>query len=73
MHLESLRAQTATIHGTELEFAAGETIHTENSYKHTLRGFQALARSAGWQPVEVWTDKADLVSLHLLRACGGID
>ena len=67
MHLESLRAQTATIDGTPVEFAAGETIHTENSYKHTISGFQDLARSAGWQPVDVWTDKANLVSLHLLQ------
>ena len=68
MHLESLRAQTAVVDGTVIEFAAGETIHTENSYKHTIAGFQALARSAGWSPVSCWTDDAALVSLHLLQA-----
>ena len=35
---------------------AGETIHTENSYKYTVESFQALAASAGWSPVAVWTD-----------------
>ena len=67
MHLESLRAQTAVIAGTPVHFAAGETIHTENSYKHSIAGFQALARSAGWTPTAHSTDAAGLVSLHLLQ------
>ena len=50
MHLESLRAQTAVVDGTVIEFAAGETIHTENSYKHTIAGFQALARVGRVEP-----------------------
>ena len=68
MHLESTRAQTATLAGTPIDFAEGETIHTENSYKHTVEGFQAMARASGWDPASVWTDQAGLVSLHLLRA-----
>jgi dimethylhistidine N-methyltransferase len=67
MHLESLRAQTVLIGSTPIHFADGETIHTENSYKHTIAGFQALARSAGWTPADYWMDEAGLVSLHLLR------
>jgi L-histidine N-alpha-methyltransferase len=67
MHLESLRDQTAVVGGVPIDFAAGETIHTENSYKHTIPGFQALARSAGWSPAQWWTDPNGLVSLHLLR------
>jgi L-histidine N-alpha-methyltransferase len=72
MHLESTHAQTATLAGTAIGFAAGETIHTENSYKHTIEGFQALARTAGWEPATVWTDPAGLVSLHWLRSGGGL-
>ena len=68
MHLESLLAQTVMICGMPIHFGAGETIHTENSYKHTIAGFQALARAAGWLPAEVWTDEDGMVSLHLLRA-----
>jgi dimethylhistidine N-methyltransferase len=67
MHLESLRAQTVIIAGTPVHFRAGETIHTENSYKHTIAGFQALAQRAGWTPAAHWTDEAGLVSLHLLQ------
>jgi uncharacterized SAM-dependent methyltransferase len=37
-------------------FEAGETIHTENSYKYTVEGFSDLARTAGWATEEVWTD-----------------
>ncbi len=67
MHLESLRAQVAHVAGVSFSFTAGETIHTENSYKHTINGFQALAVSAGWRPDRVWTDDRALFSLHLLR------
>ena len=66
MHLESRAAQTVHLAGTAIGFAEGETIHTENSYKHTVEGFQALARQAGWQPRQVWTDEAALFSVHAL-------
>ena len=66
MHLESLQPQTATIGDAVIHFAAGETIHTENSYKHTVAGFQALAASAGWTPRRVWTDPQALFSIHLI-------
>ena len=58
MHLVSLRAQTVQVAGQTIRFAAGETIHTENSYKHTIPGFAALAEAAGWQTEAVWTDPA---------------
>ncbi len=67
MHLVSRRAQTIHIAGRRIRFAAGETIHTENSYKHTLTGFQNFARAAGWNPVQSWTDPARLFSVHLLE------
>ena len=34
-----------------IDFRAGETIHTENSYKYSVESFGALARGAGWTPV----------------------
>src|SRR3546814_20476405 len=49
MHLESREEQTVTIPGRRFHFAAGETIHTENSYKYTPAGFAAPA-SAGRRP-----------------------
>src|SRR5579863_10463757 len=39
MHLVSRHAQTVRIAGQQIRFDAGETIHTENSYKHTAERF----------------------------------
>jgi len=68
MHLISLRDQTASIDGLAISFADGETIHTENSHKYTIGGFQALAGSAGFTPKAVWHDANNLFSLHWLEA-----
>jgi uncharacterized SAM-dependent methyltransferase len=42
--------------GGERRFAAGERIHTENSYKYTPEGFEALLRRAGYRETICWTD-----------------
>ena len=67
MHLESLKDQAVTVAGRTFEFHAGETIHTENSYKYTVESFRALAESAGWRPVACWTDKNDWFAVHALK------
>jgi dimethylhistidine N-methyltransferase len=54
MHLVSRSAQTAHLAGHEIRFAAGETIHTENSYKYTPEMFVDLARRAGWKIAARW-------------------
>jgi L-histidine Nalpha-methyltransferase len=56
MHLASTRRQTVRVGGMAIEFRAGETIHTENSYKYTIDSFQALAAGSGWSPLKDWTD-----------------
>ncbi|HEX4262098.1 MAG TPA: L-histidine N(alpha)-methyltransferase [Acetobacteraceae bacterium] len=66
MHLVSRRAQSATVGGRVIRFARGETIHTENSYKHTEAEFAALAAAAGWHRQRLWTDADRLFSIHLL-------
>jgi dimethylhistidine N-methyltransferase len=66
MHLESRTAQNVLVCDRVISFAAGETIHTESSYKYTVESFQALAAEAGWSPVEVWTDPKGYFSLHAL-------
>lgn len=70
MHLVSERDQIAHLNGGVLRFAAGETIHTENSYKYAPQAFRILAEAAGWRPVRLWTDQDQLFSLHLLAAGG---
>jgi dimethylhistidine N-methyltransferase len=66
MHLVSKRRQSFRAAGRVFEFSAGETIHTENSYKYTLEYFTALARGAGWTPVGLWTDAGTNFSIHAL-------
>jgi dimethylhistidine N-methyltransferase len=66
MHLASCRRQKVRVAGRTFEFRAGETIHTENSYKYSIDGFVALARGAGWVRQKTWTDSDGLFSLHQL-------
>jgi L-histidine Nalpha-methyltransferase len=68
MHLISRVAQTARAAGAVFEFAAGETIHTENSYKFGIEEFQDIARLAGFRPAAVWTDAARWFGVHYLIA-----
>ncbi len=65
MHLASTKRQKVKLSGTTIEFCAGETIHTENSYKYSIESFQALARGSGWSPLKVWSD--GLFSVHAIR------
>ena len=66
MHLVSRGAQKMRVDGELFEFAPGETIHTENSYKYTAQEFQSLARTAGWQPEALWSDEDGLFNVHYL-------
>ena len=67
MHLDSRRAQTVRVAGQRFAFSAGESIHTENSYKYRVDEFQRLATQAGFAPVQTWTDAAGLFSVHVLQ------
>ena len=67
MHLVSRREQQVRIAGHTIQFAHGETIHTENSYKYAPEHFAGLAEAAGWHCAELWTDPRHLFSLHLLE------
>jgi dimethylhistidine N-methyltransferase len=49
-------------------FAAGETIHTENSYKYPLPEFLAMLACAGFGPCQVWTDERQWFALIHARA-----
>ena len=66
MHLVSTCVQTVTINGRAISFEDGEAIHTENSYKYSIEEFTSLAEGAGFRPVRVWTDAADLFAIHAL-------
>ena len=68
MHLISKKAQTVRILGRSFSFRAGESIHTESSYKYSLERFTALARGSGWTVRQSWTDQARMFSVHVLVA-----
>jgi dimethylhistidine N-methyltransferase len=67
MHLVSPQAQQVRIEDRVFEFAAGETLHTENSYKYTPASFRELAAECGFASVAMWRDPAQLFSVHFLR------
>ena len=68
MHLESLKGQSVHVGGRRFDFVAGETIHTENSYKPSAQGFEALAARAGWRALRHWQSAAPEFAVFLLAA-----
>ncbi len=70
MHLASLKRQKVKVAGDTFEFRAGETIHTENSYKYSIESLGGLARGVGWVPAGVWTDPRDYFSIQAFRLDG---
>ncbi len=68
MHLQANSAVTLTWPGGRRYFAAGERIHTENSYKFTPAGFRTLLERAGFTDVRHWTDEKNWFSVFSARA-----
>ena len=66
MHLASRKRQRVSVAGRAIEFRAGETIHTENSYKYALESFGALARGSGFTPLAAWSDPLGYFSVQAL-------
>jgi dimethylhistidine N-methyltransferase len=70
MHLASLKRQKVRVAGETIDFRAGETIHTENSYKYSVPSLAALARGVGWLPVRAWTDSQKYFSIQAFTLVG---
>ena len=70
MHLVSRLAQRIRLAwlNLEVDFAAGETIHTENSYKYRPGQAEAMLTQAGFAPEAVWTDARGWFAVCLGRA-----
>ncbi len=66
MHLYSTRAQAVQIGPNTFTFSAGESIHTENSYKYTIPEFSALSERAEFKVERVWTDQNCYFSMQYL-------
>ena len=74
MHLVSGIAQTVTIPANstgaaqQIRFAAGESIHTENSHKFTTESIAALIAPAGFRTTHTFQDPDHLYALTLAEA-----
>ncbi len=68
MYLVSTRAQRVGIErlGLEVEFAEGEAIHTEDSYKYSVSEIEGLAAASGLCIDRQWFDSDRRFSLNLL-------
>ncbi len=67
MHLVSSEACSVRIESEEILFEAGESIHTENSYKYELDEFESLAAQAGLVRSDVWMDPAKRFSVQYFK------
>ena len=73
IHLVSLREQTVLLPSPpdfdlRIRFAAGETIHTENSYKYHPGQAEAMLKIAGFAPAHTWTDERGWFAVCLAKA-----
>jgi L-histidine Nalpha-methyltransferase len=74
MHLESLQAQRVCLPASSagpalrVDFARGETIHTENSYKFTTEAVEELLASASFKAAKSWQDPERLFAVTLATA-----
>lgn len=68
MHLVSERAQRVQFGSATFDFRAGESIHTENSYKYDVSEFAGRAAACGLRLDETWTDERGYFAVLYLTA-----
>jgi len=68
MHLVATCDQTIEVAGQAYTLAAGDSLHTEMSHKYTVEGFEELAKEAGWQLTQHWSDSQNRFALLLLHS-----
>jgi L-histidine Nalpha-methyltransferase len=59
MHLVASRDVEFSVSARPFRFAAGSSIHTENSHKYPPRGGRILLLAGGWTPIAEWSDAED--------------
>jgi dimethylhistidine N-methyltransferase len=71
IYVRSLTQQTVTVAGRPFEFAAGERVHTEYSYKYDVAQLAAMAEAGGFRLAQTWTDPDRLFAVAYLESAGG--
>lgn len=71
MHLEAREDLTVCWNGSSRRFAAGERIHTENSYKYTRAGAVGLLEQSGFRVLNTWVDPNGWFALVHARSSNG--
>ena len=69
IYLESLAEQSVFLPSLDLDvkFAAGERMHTENSYKYTDGMIESILRESGFDLEHTWRDRKQWFGVHLAR------
>lgn len=67
MHMISRVHQSVTVADKQYIFAAGESLHTENSHKFIKKRLENLATEAGWNMSKFWVDADELFAVSLLE------
>lgn len=65
LHLVAQRDIDFTVAHQPFRLRAGESIHSENSYKYRREEVALLARASHWEPLAYWTDAQQHFSLNL--------
>jgi L-histidine Nalpha-methyltransferase len=75
IYLESLRRQSVNLAALSLRvnFAEGERIHTENSYKYTVESAKSMLECSGFVPTHTWFDQRNWFALHLAMVQPGVE
>ncbi|MGE0625073.1 MAG: L-histidine N(alpha)-methyltransferase [Pseudomonadales bacterium] len=71
MFLDVRETHEVVIDGARIRFEAGESVHTENSFKYDPADFLALAGRAGFARTGAWTDERGWFGVFLLEARRG--
>jgi len=67
MHLQAVRNLCVQWPSGRLVLRTGDRIHTENSYKYTLKSLNGLLCKAGFTQIRVWTDSDNYFALAWAR------
>ena len=73
MHLEARESLAVHWPGAERQFAAGERLHSENSYKYTPAAFADLLAEAGFNARQCWMDPQQWFAVFWAEAGSSIE